>query len=573
MDINKACAEVIASKDRAPESERLHTLFEAHWEWRMADSPELATYVGRGGQNHRLSDLSFDAVAARKAAPLFQLGALASIDRGALSDEDTLNYDLFEWNLRNAEEAGVFPSEFLQISQATGPQASLPRTLEISPSARPDDFDDAIQRLRAIPEFLDQTTALLEAGIAAGVTAPKIVLRDLPEQIMTMCGEGEGNPFLTKFNSPQAPPEARSTAGAVVAESVASAFRKFHDFVKDAYIPKARDSVALGDLPGGDEWYVHLVRRFTTTDLTAKEIHDIGLAEVDRIRKQMDAVIRETGFEGSFEDFSEFLRTDHVFYFHQAGDLLHAYREIAKRADPALAQLFGTLPRLPYGVEPVPAYLEKSATTAYYMPGSPEAGRPGNFFANTYDLPSRPKWEMEALTLHEAVPGHHLQIALAQEMADTPEFRKHGGYTAYVEGWGLYAESLGYEMGFFDDAYSKFGALTYEMWRAIRLVVDTGMHTLGWPRERAIEFFESNSSKALHDITVEIDRYISWPGQALAYKIGELKIKDLRERASRALGDRFDVRAFHDEVLKRGALPLSVLEGRVDSWLAATSSS
>jgi uncharacterized protein (DUF885 family) len=283
----------------------------------------------------------------------------------------------------------------------------------------------------------------------------------------------------------------------------------------------------------------------------------------------MNKVIEQTGFKGSFAEFCQFLRTDPKFFYTDAGSLITAYREVSKRADPELAKLFGKLPRLPYGVLPIPSYAEKSQTTAYYQPGSPKAGRAGYFYANTYALNTRPKWEMEALTLHEAVPGHHLQIALAQEADTLPEFRRHGGYTAFVEGWGLYSESLGEEMGFYKDPYSKFGQLTYEMWRAVRLVVDTGMHQLGWSRQQAIDFFKENSSKMEHDIVVEIDRYIVWPGQALAYKIGELKIKELRRYAREQLGDKFDVRAFHDELLKDGALPLDILEPRMKRWVAS----
>jgi prolyl oligopeptidase len=281
----------------------------------------------------------------------------------------------------------------------------------------------------------------------------------------------------------------------------------------------------------------------------------------------METVMRETGFEGSFEEFFEFLRTDERFYFDTPEELLAAYRDISKRIDPELVKLFGKLPRLPYGVKPIPAYAEKSQTTAYYENGSLEAGRPGYFAANTYDLKSRPRWEMEALTAHEAVPGHHLQLSLAQELEDVPEFRKHMGTTAFIEGWGLYSESLGPELGLYQDPYSKFGQLTYEMWRAIRLVVDTGMHSMGWTRDQAIDYFKANAGKAEHDIVVEVDRYIVWPGQALAYKIGELKIKELRAYAERELGEGFDVRAFHDTVLGNGGVPLEVLEAEVKSWV------
>jgi len=322
-------------------------------------------------------------------------------------------------------------------------------------------------------------------------------------------------------------------------------------------------------LPNGKAWYAFRARTSTTTDMTPQQIHELGLAEVKRIRAEMDQVIKGTGFKGTFEEFCHFLRTDPKFYYSDADSLLRGYRDICKRADPELAHLFGKLPRLPYGVKEVPAFAEKSQTTAYYQPGSPSAGRPGWYFANTYALETRPKWEMEALSLHESVPGHHLQIAIAQELENAPEFRKHGGYTAFVEGWGLYSESLGTEMGFYKDPYMKFGQLTYEIWRAIRLVVDTGMHSMGWSRQQAIDYFIANSSKNEHDITVEIDRYIVWPGQALAYKIGELKLKELRAYAARELGEKFDVREFHDQVLGSGALPMDVLEKRIKDWVAS----
>ncbi|MCM2282973.1 MAG: DUF885 domain-containing protein, partial [Bdellovibrionaceae bacterium] len=309
-------------------------------------------------------------------------------------------------------------------------------------------------------------------------------------------------------------------------------------------------------------------RTTTTTNLTPQEIHEIGLKEVARLHQEMEKVAKESGFKGSQAEFQKYLRTDKKFFHSTAADLIREYRDIAKRADAELPKLFGRLPRLPYGIVPVPAYSEKSQPTAYYNGGSLEAGRAGLFFANTYDLKSRPRWEMEALTLHEAVPGHHLQIALAQEMEKGPEFRKHAGYTAYSEGWGLYAESLGYEMGFYKDPYQRFGQLTYEMWRALRLVVDTGLHHLGWSRQQAIDYMQKYLAKADHDIVVEVDRYIVWAGQATAYKVGQLKIRELREKSQSALGDQFDVRKFHDVILGSGALPLDVLETKVDAYIA-----
>src|SRR3989442_15484210 len=325
----------------------------------------------------------------------------------------------------------------------------------------------------------------------------------------------------------------------------------------------------MSALPDGAAWYAYRVRQFTTTSLTPEQIHELGLREVKRIRAQMDSVMASTGFKGRFADFARFLRTDPQFLDDDSPSLVRGYRDIAKRIDPGLVKLFGRLPRLPYGVTTIPSYMANSQTTAYYQGGSLQAGRPGYFFVNTYDVKSRPKWEMEALSLHESVPGHHLQIALAQELEGLPDFRRYDSYTAFIEGWGLYAEGLGPELGMYQDPYAKFGQLTYEMWRAIRLVLDTGIHTMGWTRQQAIDFFKDNAPKTEQDITVEVDRYIVWPGQALAYKIGQLKIKQLRDDAAARLGPKFDIRAFHDEVLTNGALPLDVLEAHMRDWIAA----
>ena len=566
------------AESRDADSLRLRRLIALHWDYTMREYPEFATAVGYPSQNARWTDYSADALARRKRELHEPLAVLQSIDRARLPATDELNYDLFRRNITDALEEGRFPGELMPVTQLGGVQQDVPSTIAQSPASTVRDYEDIVARLRGVPALVDQTIALLERGLAARVTPPRVTLRDVPQQVQNLLVDDPlTSPMLqafTRFPPPAAVPTAeqerlRAAAVAAYREAVAPAFRRLHTFLAERYVPGCRESIAMRDLPDGMAWYRVRARASTTTDLMPEQIHAIGLAEVKRIRAQMDSVIAASGFRGSFAEFVQFLRTDPRFYFTTADDLLRASRDIAKRADPGLVRLFGTLPRLPYGIAPIPAYAERSQTTAYYQPGSPAAARAGTYFVNTYDLSARPKWEMQALTLHEAVPGHHLQIALAQELTGVPEFRRYGGYTAFVEGWGLYSESLGGEMGFYADPYSKFGQLTYEMWRAIRLVLDTGIHTMGWSRAQAIEFFKANAAKSEHDIIVEVDRYIVWPGQALAYKIGELKLKELRAYATHQLGDRFDVRAFHDQVLGAGAVPLDMLEGRIGAWVAA----
>jgi uncharacterized protein (DUF885 family) len=576
MDLEKAAAEIEASQGRLPERDRLRALFDATWRYQMEEFPEMATFTGHPGHDHRWTDLSLLAVERRRRELEIPAHALATIDRSRLPPLDQLDHDVFKREAEEALEGRRFRAEFMPLSQMNGVQQDVAQILAMMPAASAGHYDDILARLEGVPALVDQTIVLMREGLAAGLTPPRVTLRDVPQQVRNqIVDDPRESPLLRAFAAfPESVSAAegerlRDGAAAAYAAHVRPAYRRLYEFLVDDYIPGARESIALRGLPDGEAWYAWSVRQHTTTTLTPGEVHAIGLAEVERIRAGMDGAIAATGFDGSFHEFARFLRTDPRFYFENPDALLAAYRDICKRADPELVRLFGRLPRLPYGVKPVPAYAEKSQTTAYYEPGSPAAGRPGYFFANTYDLPSRPIWEMEALALHEAVPGHHLQIALAQEMEDVPEFRRHGRFTAFVEGWGLYAESLGSEIGFYTDPYALFGRLSYEMWRAIRLVVDTGMHWLGWSRQQAIDYFKDNSGKAEHDIIVEVDRYIVWPGQALAYKIGEMKIKELRARAARELGPAFDLRAFHDVVLGAGALPLDVLEARVAARTAA----
>ena len=567
------CQRLTARKGH--DEERLHELFKLDWDQTMHESPEYATDVGYPGQNDRWTDQSLPAIQERKGENQYRLRAVESIKRSKLKPADQLNYDLYKRGVDEAIEGGKFNGEFMPITQLNGVQQDAAQTLDIAPHATVKDYEDIIARMHRLPKLIDQNIVLLGKGLELGITPPRITLRDVPKQIENQEETDPHKSSLLKafedFPREIAEPERarlENEAAKALKEDVVPAFKKLHTYFVETYLPKTRESIGMSELPNGREWYAYNVRVSTTTRMTPKQIHELGLSEVKRIRAEMDRVIQQTGFKGSFEQFSEFLRTDPRFYYTDADSLMRAYRDIAKRIDPELAKLFGKLPRLPYGVREIPAYAAPSQTTAYYMPGSPQAGRPGWFMANTYALNTRPKWEMEALTMHEAVPGHHLQISLAEEMENLPEFRKHGGYTAFVEGWGLYAEGLGTEMGFYKDPYMKYGQLTYEMWRAIRLVVDTGIHSMGWSRQQVIDFFKANSSKTEHDITVEVDRYIVWPGQALAYKIGQLKFKGLRELATKELGEKFDVRRFHDVLLENGAVPLDVVERRVKEWMA-----
>ena len=569
----------LAGSAVADERAKLHQLFEEEWQWQLRDSPEGATAIGDRRYDDRLTDRSAAAWSRRREHARETLARIQAIDRTKLSAEDRLNYDLFLYHARTAVDQGRFPYELTPVDQMTGIHMLLGELAQQIPRDTVEDYENFVARLRAYPRAIDDTIALLRRGAETGVTPPRVVLREVANLIANqLVDDPAKSPIyelaFTNIRStiPAAEQERlRKEALQAIRTDVLPAIRRLHAFWKDEYFPKTRQSIAWTAVPEGKAWYASRVRTETTSDLTPEQIHELGLSEVKRIRGEMEKVKAQAGFEGSLTDFFTFLRTDPRFFYETREALLTAYRDISKRIDPELTRVFGKLPRLPYGVVPIPSYSEKTNTTAYYNAGSPEANRPGYYYVNLYDLKSRPKWEMEALSLHEAVPGHHLQIALAQELADVPKFRRFGNFNAYAEGWALYAESLGPELGMYTDPYSKFGQLTYEMWRAVRLVVDTGMHAKGWTRQQAIDFFVANSSKPLHDIEVEIDRYLTWPGQALGYKIGELKIKELRAKAERTLGPKFDIRAFHDTVLGAGPLPLSLLETRIDQWIAERS--
>ena len=581
-------AAACASGPSTDEGDALRAHLADDWQYWMTQYPEVATSIGYPGQNGRWTDYSQPAIDARARHLKQSRNRLAAIDRAHLSADHQLDYDLYRDLLESAVEGLAFHNDALPIrgvvvrnllmpiDQLEGLQQDVPLTFALMPAVALEDYENFVRRLEGVPALVDQTIALMEQGLARGMTPPRITFRDVPDQVKAqLVSDPLTSPLLAAFTRwPAAIGEtdrARLTKAASEAFSrkVSPAFARLHEFLMSRYLPACRETTGVDALPNGVAMYLYNVRWHTTAARTPQEIHEIGLAEVKRIRAQMEAIITQEGFKGTFADFITFLRTSPQFYFKDAPSLLTAYRDITKRADPELAHLFGRLPQTPYGVLPVPDATAPSQTTAYYQPGSLAAGRPANMFANTYKLDARPKWEMEALTLHEAVPGHHVQVALAQELTALPEFRKNSSYTAFVEGWALYAESLGEDMGFYKDPYSKFGQLTYEMWRAVRLVVDTGLHSMGWTRQQAIDFFLANSAKTEQDIVVEVDRYIVWPGQALGYKMGQLKFRELRHNAERELGPRFDVRAFHDTVLGQGAVPLDVLEARVRAWVGA----
>ncbi len=577
-----------SSSSGAP-SQAMYDQFDRDWQYWMTQYPELATTLGVPGGEGRWTDYSTDAIAARATYlrdSLQRFEFVDFLDRASLPAADQLNYDLYRQMLETAVAGlefqndaipvrGVIPRNLaMPMNQMEGLQQDVPRTIAMMPAATPAELANIVSRLRAIPTVVDQTIALMQQGLADGMTPPRIAIRDLPGQVLAQVVDDPGaSPMLAAFVSrPSGVPEAEwaplvEQATTAYRQQVAPAFRRLHVFLVEQYLPACRETTGANALRNGDALYQYNAQWHTTTTKTAREIHDIGLAEVVRIRAEMEKVIVRAGYANRFDDFVRFLRTDRRFYYTNAEALVSGYRDIAKRADPELVKLFGKLPATPYGVNKVPDAIAPSQTTAYYEPGSLVAGRPGYMSANTYKLDARPKYEMEALTLHEAVPGHHLQIALAQELTGLPEFRKHSSYTAYVEGWALYAERLGEQMGFYRDPYSKFGQLTYEMWRAVRLVVDTGLHSMSWTRQQAIDYFLKNTAKTQQDITVEVDRYIVWPGQALGYKMGEIRIRELRAAAEAQLGAAFDIRGFHDELLASGAVPLDVVEARVHAWV------
>jgi len=559
---------------RSAPADDFATLLNDAWEWQLAEYPVFASRLGERRYNDRWTDLSLDAFARRNETRREFLRRLRHIDSATLSDQDRLNYDLFGRQLQVALDDYRYRDHLMPISQRGGVQNldSVAERLRLESVA---DYDEWLARLARIEEVIEQTMELQETGRKSGYMPPKILMQRLPAQIDAQLVEnGVDSPLYQAFTripdtvSSEDQQRLRAEALNIIETSIVPAYRRFSRYMNKTYLPASRDSIGASSLPDGKAFYEYRARRFTTTQMTPDEIHRLGLSEVARIRSEMQLIIDELEFAGSFQDFLQFLRTDPQFYFETSEELFDAYLAICKRIDPQLVNLFGKLPRMPYGLRPIPDNIAPDTTTAYYSRPAGDGSRAGYYYVNLYRPEVRPKYEMEVLSVHEAVPGHHLQIALQMEMGELPEFRRYAGFTAFTEGWGLYSESLGDDLGLYKDPYSKFGALTYEMWRAVRLVVDTGMHYKGWTRQQAIDFFLDNAAKTELDITNEIDRYIGWPGQALAYKIGQMKILELRAKAEQTLRDDFDIRAFHDALLGGGALPLEVLETRMNRWLA-----
>ena len=556
-------------------SRALNQLFADEWERGLVESPENASANGDKRFNDRWTDFSLAAIAKREGEDRAALEKLHAIGRAGLSPADQLNYDTFEWQLQRNIERQKF-HEYLQPVSHQGGVQTADGLAELLPFASVKDYQDWIKRMQAVPTLVDQSMALMREGMKVGNVPPKVLMQRVPAQIAAqIVDDPTKSPFYRPFlNFSDAIPASdrpalQAQAQAVVRDRLVPAYRQLATFFNDEYLPKARDSIAASDLPNGKAYYDFLARYYTTTDLSAAQIHAIGLKEVARIRGEMEKVKEQTGFKGSMAEFFTFLRTDPRFFEKTPAALLTHYRALAKRIDPELVKVFRIIPRQPYGVRPIPDNIAPDTTTAYYQQGASDGSRPGYYYVNLYKPEVRPTWEMMPLTLHEAVPGHHFQFARGLELPDAPMFRKTAYFVAYGEGWGLYAEQLGYPMGLYDDPYDHFGQLTYEMWRAVRLVIDTGMHSMGWSREKAIAYFKDNAPKTDQDITNEVDRYIGTPGQALAYKIGQIKISELRAKAQRELGPKFDIRDYDDAVLETGSVPLDALERHIDAWIAA----
>lgn len=555
-------------------TEALHDLFEHHHQFIRKSSPEFATYEGDHRYNDRLSDLSAAAMAERIAQFETFRGQLLQIDKEELSAQDQLNYDMFLLLLEQTLDSAPFHEHQLALNQMTGYHLELPQLIDFQPLNTEADYQDYFARLEGFPAQVSDVIDNLNAGIAAGRTTPRHLLEQVLPQIQSLiAGEAVDSVFYIPLkNNTSFDESLKIKLGERLSEIIDTlikpTYQRLHDFVKDTYLPACRETFGVYDLPQGEDYYRYCIKLYTTPELSADDIHEMGLKEVARISEAKTALKEKLGFAGSLQEFNHHLRTSPEFAFDTVDALWQKYEDVMEEAYEKTPALFHKMPKAPCVLKAVEDYKAKSAPQAYYMPAPEDGSRPGVYYLNTHDLPSRPSYAVTALTLHEAIPGHHLQIALAQELEGLPYFRRNMHVTAYIEGWGLYSEYLGYDMDMYQDPYQEYGALSFEMWRACRLVVDTGLHAKKWTRQQAIDFMKTHMANSEADIASEVDRYMILPGQALSYKVGEIKIKQLRQRAEKALGERFDIRDFHDVVIRNGSVPLSVLEHEVDTWLA-----
>ncbi len=556
----------------------LQKLFDTTWQEDLADDPLAATQLGDNRYNDKWPDMTQLAIDARQKKNYARLQALTKISRDKLTKDEQLNFDLFQREIKSRITEYQFKPWMFALRTFDGPQL-LAQVAEFAPFKTAKDYDNWVARINGSGAYIDQWILLLTQGVNEHLTQPRVTINKVLEQLKgPMTADVESNPFYAPFKKMDGISDADKTrlqaaARAAVQTVAIPAFQRLDKFLREVYLPGSRDTVGIYDTPGGDQYYRNRVAFYTTIDgvVDPARIHNIGLDEVKRIRGEMEKTLEGINFLGTLDQFLQFIRTDPRFYYKSSDELFAAYEKTARGIEPQLPKLFGHLPKTGFGIKPIPAESAPTTTTAYYQPGSMDGSRQGVFYVNLYKPETRPMWEVEALTAHESVPGHHLQISLAYELTGLPEFRRNASYTAFVEGWALYSEKLGYELGLYKDDFSKMGQLNYDMWRAVRLVVDTGMHSFKWTRDQAVYYFKQNTGKNDLDIQNEVDRYISWPGQALAYKLGQLKIQALREEAEKALGDKFDVRAFHDQILGKGALPLSVLETETRAWIAEQS--
>lgn len=568
------CAKFNGAVQQGSEAKKLKTFLDVQWKYYMNEYPEWATFVGYRGMDDRWTDYSLDALARHRKETACQKTALAKVKRATLPEADKVTFDLAMRRLEMALEGDKFDGDYMPINHMDGFQIDSAQVFAATPPTVKG-YEDRIKRLETFGTMAEQITVLMREGVKRKAMPVKAFMFKISEQLKDLTPENpEDSPYFVSFKemtttiSAEDQARLKSKAAEALKTKVYPALAKFKEFFDKEYAPYGRENIAWTEMPNGKAWYAYRVKSSTTTNMSPDELHELGQSEVAKITAEMEKVKAEVKFKGDLKAFNKFLMTDKQFKFTKKEDLLSGYRDIGKRLDAELPKQFKTLPRLPYGVREIPEFAAKTAAGAQYISGSLETGRAGFFEANTTDLPGQATWDMETLTIHEAVPGHHLQIALAQEIPNMPEFRRHSGYTAYSEGWALYAETLGKDMGFYKNPYNYYGHLGGQMMRAVRLVVDTGMHAKGWTKEQALEFYRSKLPTSDVDSENEINRYITWPGQALAYKVGQLKIRSLRDKATLALGDKFDVREFHDEVLRHGALPMDVLEKTIDEWTA-----